>query len=152
MQRLIREARAVRASDLHLKAGQPPTVRVDGALTALPGYDPLDRAECDRLCRELLGAGLPGDGEQDFAVTVEGTRLRVNLFRAQGGVCAAVRLLSDEIPALEALGLPSGAMELKNLSRGIVLVTRADGQRKIHHPRRSFERDQPHPPLPYSYS
>ena len=130
MQRLIREAQIVRASDLHLKAGQPPTVRVDGALTALPGYAPLDRAECDRLCRELLGSELPGDGETDFAVTVEGTRLRVNLFRAQGGVCAAVRLLSDEIPALEALGLPSSAMELKNLSRGIVLVTGQTGSGK----------------------
>ncbi len=130
MQSLIREARAMKASDLHLKAGRPPLVRVDGALTALPGYSPLSREECDRLCGELLDDKLPDTGEEDFALTVEGTRLRVNLFRAQGGICAAIRLLSDEIPELGSLGLPQSAMELKNLARGIVLVTGQTGSGK----------------------
>jgi len=130
MQRLIREARAMKASDLHLKAGLPPTVRVDGALTALPGHGPVSREECDRLCGELLGGELPGSAEADLARTVEGTRLRVNVFRSQGGVCAAIRLLSDEIPKLESLGLPPSAMELKTLARGIVLVTGQTGSGK----------------------
>lgn len=130
MQSLIWEARAMKASDLHLKAGQPPIVRVDGALTPIPGHAPLSRDECDRLCSELLGGGLPNSGEVDLARTVEGTRLRVNLFRAQNGTCAAIRLLSDEIPKLDSLGLPPSAMELKNLVRGIVLVTGQTGSGK----------------------
>jgi len=130
MRQLIRQAKALKASDLHLKAGLPPAVRVDGALTGLPGYAPLSREECDRLCEELLGSRLPGSGELDFARTVEDTRLRVNLFHSQGGVCAAIRLLSDVIPPLDSLGLPPSAMELKNLARGIVLVTGQTGSGK----------------------
>lgn len=130
MQQLIREARAMNASDLHLKAGLAPAVRVDGALRALPGHPALEREECSRLCRELLGGELPPDGELDFARTVEGVRLRVNLFHSQGGICAAVRLLSDRIPALDTLGLPPGAMGVKDLARGIVLVTGETGSGK----------------------
>ncbi len=130
MESLIREARSMKASDLHLKAGQPPLVRVDGALTPVPGHGPLSREECDRLCESLLGRALPQSGEVDLARTVEGTRLRVNLFRAQSGTCAAIRLLSDEIPRLDSLGLPPSAMDLKNLARGIVLVTGQTGSGK----------------------
>jgi len=130
MERLIREARALKASDLHLKAGQPPIVRVDGALRPLDGYPPLSREDCDSLCSQLLGRGLPPSGEVDLAKTVEGCRLRVNLFHAQNGVCAAIRLLSDEIPQLESLGLPPSVLELKDLLRGIVLVTGQTGSGK----------------------
>ncbi len=130
MRHLIREAKAMGASDLHLKAGLAPAVRVDGALAAMPGHPVLTREECDRLCGELLAGDLPLSGELDFARTLEETRLRVNLFYAQGGICAAVRLLSDHIPALDSLGLPPGAMEVKNLSRGIVLVTGQTGSGK----------------------
>lgn len=130
MRELIRQAKAMKVSDLHLKAGLPPCVRVDGALTGLPGYGPLSREECDRLCAELLGEDLPAFGELDFARTVEETRLRVNLFHSQGGICAAIRLLSDVIPPLDSLGLPPSAMELKDLARGIVLVTGETGSGK----------------------
>ncbi len=130
MHQLICQAAARKASDLHIKAGLPPTVRVDGALTPLPGYAPLTREDCDRLCRELYGGELPASGELDLAVTVEGTRLRVNLFHSQGGICAAVRLLSDVIPKLDTLGLPPSAMGLQNLARGIVLVTGQTGSGK----------------------
>ena len=136
MQRLIREARERNASDLHLKAGLPPAIRVDGALTSLPGHPALSRAECDRLCGELLDGKLPDSGELDFARTLEGVRLRVNLFHSQSsgqdesGICAAVRLLNDHIPPLDSLGLPPSAMETKDLGRGIVLVTGQSGSGK----------------------
>ena len=126
MERLIQEARAKKASDLHLKAGQPPLVRVDGALTPLRP-EVLSREDCDRLCSQLLEGDVPSGGDVDLAKTVAGCRLRVNLFRAQSGLCAAIRLLSDQIPQLESLGLPPAALELKNLARGIVLVTGQTG-------------------------
>ena len=129
MERLIQEARAKKAADLHLKAGQPPLVRVDGALTPLRP-EVLSREDCDRLCSQLLEGDVPSGGEVDLAKTVAGCRLRVNLFRAQSGLCAAIRLLSDEIPQLESLGLPPAALELKNLARGIVLVTGQTGSGK----------------------
>ncbi len=130
MRQLIQEAKALRASDLHLKAGVPPAVRVDGALIPLPGRPPIIREECDRLCGELLGEKLPATGEVDFARTLADTRLRVNLFYSQGGICAAIRLLSDDIPKLDSLGLPPSAMDLKDLPRGIVLVTGQTGSGK----------------------
>lgn len=130
VRQLIQQAKALKASDLHLKAGLPPSIRVDGSLTGLPGYGPLSREQCDRLCAELLQGDLPNSGELDFARTVEQTRLRVNLFYSQGGICAAIRLLSDVIPALDSLGLPPSAMDLKNLARGIVLVTGQTGSGK----------------------
>jgi len=130
MQRLIEEAKAAKASDLHLKAGLPPAVRVDGSLRPLPGHPPLTREECGRLCAQLWGDALPATGELDFARTLAGTRLRVNLFYSQGGISAAVRLLSDHIPALDSLGLPPGALGVKDLPRGIVLVTGQTGSGK----------------------
>lgn len=130
MRQLIRQAKSMGASDLHLKAGLPPLVRLDGALSGLPGYGALRQEDCDRLCGELLGGELPDAGALDFSRTVEGTRIRVNLFRAQGSICAAVRLLSDEIPPLDSLGLPPGVAELIHLTRGIVLVAGETGSGK----------------------
>ncbi len=130
MEHLIEKAKLLRASDLHFKAGLPPMARVDGKLIPLPEEPALKAEDCRRLARELRGDELPTTGETDFALTLAGTRLRVNLFYSQGCICGALRLLSDHIPELSALGLPPGAMELSKLRRGIVLVTGETGSGK----------------------
>ena len=57
-------------------------------------------------------------------------RVRINLFRQQGHASAALRLLSDRIPALETLGLPPAVMDFPRIQRGIVVVTGETGSGK----------------------
>ena len=69
-------------------------------------------------------------GEIDLARTIAGVRIRINLFRAQGNVSAALRLLSDEIPPLETLGLPPAVMDFPSMQRGLIVVTGETGSGK----------------------
>lgn len=126
---LLEKAKELHASDLHICYERPPLVRVDGSLIPL-GEEKLTDAECRRLAGELSGHELPETGEEDFAVTMAGTRLRVNLFYVQGHISAAVRILADQIPDLMSLGLPPSVAALTELRRGIVLVTGETGSGK----------------------
>jgi len=73
---------------------------------------------------------LPVCGEVDAARTISGTRVRINIFRQQGHLSAAVRLLYNHIPDISELGLPAVAEELTSLRRGIILVTGETGSGK----------------------
>ncbi len=128
---LVCTSREMNASDLHLVFGLPPMLRIDGSLTPLEGVEPLTDKDCKSLASQLLGSEVElRSGEQDFAVTVSGNRLRVNLFYAQGHLSAAVRLLHSKIPELTTLGLPPAVMDFPNYHRGIVLVTGETGSGK----------------------
>lgn len=125
-------ARDARASDIHLVCGLPPRCRVDGALRDM-GDAPLTPADCEAAARTLAGADFPRleeTGEIDLAATIEGTRCRLNLFRQQGTWSAAIRLLSDRIPAMEDLGLPPAVPGFLEFSRGLVLITGETGSGK----------------------
>jgi twitching motility protein PilT len=129
---LIRQARESGASDIHLIYGLPPMYRVAGQLMPMRQEKMTDE-ECDGLARRLAGDGysqLLKVGELDGAVTMEGVRIRINLFRQQDHTSAALRLLSDRIPALEKLGLPPKIEELTEEERGIILVTGETGSGK----------------------
>jgi len=141
MKYLIETARKEGASDLHLVYGSPPKLRIHGSLRDFPGAAPLTDEDCERYARELLqpdeGGGaedrslkLPACGEADAARTISGTRVRINIFRQQGHLSAAVRLLYNRIPELGELGLPPVAEELTSLRRGIILVTGETGSGK----------------------
>lgn len=128
---LVIAARSANASDLHLVYGLPPMLRIDGSLSPLSDAAVLADKDCVSLASQLLGHELLLErGEQDFAVTIEGSRLRVNLFYSQGHVSAAVRLLHSDIPELSALGLPPAVMSFSGCHRGIVLVTGETGSGK----------------------
>lgn len=129
MIQLLRQAKEMRASDLHLTVGLPPMARVDGSLTPM-NDTPLTEEEGRRLAGKLYGREIPESGEADFAVTLDDTRLRVNLYYSQGHIAAAVRLLADHIPELTSLGLPPSVLSLTELRRGIVLVTGETGSGK----------------------
>lgn len=129
---LIVQASEVGASDIHLICGLPPKYRVAGQLLTMR-EEVLTDQTCDELVRRLAGdeyRELLDVGELDAAATVEGVRIRINLFRQQEHSSAALRLLSDRIPELERLGLPLKVEELADLSRGIVLVTGETGSGK----------------------
>ncbi len=137
MKYLIETAREKGASDLHLVYGSPPKLRIHGSLEDFPGAAALTDADCERYANELLRAGgenlapeIPACGEVDAARTISGTRVRINVFRQQGHLSVAVRLLYNHIPELGELGLPPVAEELTGLRRGIILVTGETGSGK----------------------
>lgn len=132
IQELILEARDAGASDIHLICGLPPQYRVAGALRSMRD-EALTGEACDELVRSLAGDDyklLLEEGELDSAATMGGVRFRINLFRQQGHSSASLRLLSENIPMLEKLGLPPKVEELTELARGIVLVTGETGSGK----------------------
>lgn len=127
---VVADAAGLGASDVHLVCGLKPRVRLDGALRDLPGASPLTEDDCEAMAEFLIGAPMPKTGEVDLAVEIGGRRCRVNLFRRQGRVACALRILAENIPELESLGLPPAVLDFPALRRGIVLVTGETGSGK----------------------
>ena len=135
VEHIIDMARQVGASDVHLVCGLPVKFRLAGRLenAGVDGDAPLSHDDCEQLARRLAGDDfdrIQRIGELDRAETIGGVRVRINLFRQQGHASAALRLLSDRIPALETLGLPSAVMDFPRIQRGIVVVTGETGSGK----------------------
>jgi twitching motility protein PilT len=128
---LLRFAVEHRGSDLHLKAGAPPHVRVDGKLRATP-FDPVTPEDTERIALAITPAAradeLTSTGETDYAFSVTGLgRFRVNVFRQRGSVALVLRRVLVGLPAFESLGLPGSVMRLADEVRGLVLVTGPTG-------------------------
>ena len=132
IEELVNTARSLRASDIHIVCGIPIRLRIDGKLQNLDDRV-MTPENCEAYARELSGAysEIEQIGEQDLALGLEdGTRCRVNLFRQQGRVSAAIRILNDHIPAFEELGLPEQVARFTELKQGIVLITGETGSGK----------------------
>lgn len=133
--RMVAAAAGLGASDLHLRAGEAPTIRRLNQLTPLSDWDALDP---DGMARFLAELGIDADrlhpgrtGECDLGLTIGDRRVRVHAFLAQGEPAAALRLLPPSVPALADLGLPEIVVEtIRGTRRGIVLVTGPTGQGK----------------------
>ncbi|MER3557384.1 MAG: type IV pili twitching motility protein PilT [Thermus sp.] len=132
---LLRAMVQARASDIHLQAGAPPTIRVDGKLRPF-GREPLKPQDLEALVRAILKPEeleeLEYRKEMDFAYTLPGVaRFRCNLLRQRGSLGLVMRVVSEAIPSFEALGLPRGVMEdLGAKERGLILVTGPTGSGK----------------------
>lgn len=91
---------------MHLIAGLPPKCRIDGRIETLTDGG-LTREDCEEYGRQLAGNAadqIEAIGQLDFSASFAGRRLRVNLFRQQAALSAAIRLLSSTIPNLSELG------------------------------------------------
>lgn len=132
---LLEEVVRRRASDLHLQVGLPPTLRIDGSLTPLAGYNALDESAVEALIFAILDSDqqqiLVKDKEFDFSFAF-GTlgRFRVNAFHERGNLAAALRLIPNEIKTVSELGLPPVVLDFANYPRGLVLVTGPTGSGK----------------------
>lgn len=129
---LVRKARTDGASDIHLICGLPPKYRKDGNLENM-SEEVLTQDDCFELSKWLAKDGwkeYEAVGELDAADTYGGNRCRIHIFRQQGVPSVALRLLREQIPKLDTLGLPPAAMNLTNLHKGIVLVTGETGSGK----------------------
>ena len=125
---------AARASDLHLKVGTPPVVRVDGVLYTLdepaPGADQL-RAVVNQLLGDEQRLYFSTHNEIDFAFGVAGlARFRANIFMQRGSPALALRHVPVDVPSLEDLGLPLLVRDLAFTPRGLILVTGRTGSGK----------------------
>lgn len=132
LETIVESARAVGASDVHIAAGLPVRYRIDGQLHDAGG-SALEAADCEELAREAAGddySEIAHMGELDLAATLSGVRCRLNVYRAQGNACLAIRLLADSIPPLSSLGLPPAVADFPRLRKGIVLVTGETGSGK----------------------
>jgi twitching motility protein PilT len=121
-------------SDLLLVAGAPPSLRLDGSLTPLPGA-PLAGDEIEEAVLPALSSAARSryarDSVADVSYKVRGIgRFRLNLHRERGRAAAAIRALPSEPPRLASLGLPPGAEALTRLPRGLVLVGGPTGSGK----------------------
>lgn len=129
----IARARQERVSDVHIVAGLPVRGRVDGRLLDLT-ETPMSWEDCENVGRELAGSRfseIERMGEVDLAKSFPcGVRTRINLFRQQGSLSAAIRLLAERIPELEELQLPPAVSNFENYRTGIVLVTGETGSGK----------------------
>jgi twitching motility protein PilT len=116
-----------RGSDLHVRAGGPPSIRVSGRLQKT-SFPPLDAAACDRAAMGLMEPEhvdvLERMGEVDFAYSEPGVgRFRINVHRQRGSVAIAARLVLPGAPTFGSLGLPSAVERLADEHRGLLLVT-----------------------------
>ncbi|MCH2376675.1 MAG: PilT/PilU family type 4a pilus ATPase, partial [Planctomycetes bacterium] len=124
------------ASDLHIKAGSPPGLRVHGDLKAISPADPLSAEDCQRLVDELLedpemSTRYLENRDLDFSRHLEGiARFRVNLFFQRGSPAAVLRMIPIDVPDLEALNYPPVVKALCNKPRGLCLVTGPTGSGK----------------------
>ena len=122
------------ASDLHLKVGRPPTLRVNGELQPLP-LPPLRPDELTELAKELMTPRqikeFAEQREADFASGVPGMgRFRVNVFQQRGTIAFAFRTVPHHTPLLTELNLPPVVGEIALRPRGLVLVTGVTGSGK----------------------
>ncbi len=131
---LVMAAADVGASDLHLRGGGAPIVRVDGTLAELHSTA-LERAEVASLVLALGAERGPEpereDGTFDLALNLEGgLRLRVHVYETRRGAAIAVRLLPGRIPTLTECGLPPEVAALSEVRRGLVAVCGVTGSGK----------------------
>jgi len=122
------------ASDLHLSADRVPYIRVDGDLMPTD-YPVLDDDTIEKYCKVLLTPKreylLEERNEIDVSYQYGKVgRFRVNIFRARGHLCAALRLVPDKILTFEELNLPLILEEISLERRGIVIITGTTGSGK----------------------
>jgi twitching motility protein PilT len=123
------------ASDLHLTAGSPPVIRVNGRLQRLLEYEKLEPEETRSLIYRIISTeqqkNLETQRNLDFAYSVPGlARFRVNAFFQRESLAAAFRMIPARIRSLEELNMPTQLYGLADNPRGLVLVTGPTGSGK----------------------
>lgn len=125
---------AMKGSDLHISAGLPPVVRVDGELQRLEA-PPLSPDDVETLLFPMLTneqrRKLEQEWELDFSYGIQGlSRFRVNFYKDKGNYAAAFRVVESIVPSFEKLGLPEVVRKTAERPRGLVLVTGPTGSGK----------------------
>lgn len=136
--KLFRMVMKYKGSDLHLKVGRAPSMRLTGTLREMQ-LPPLSESDMERLMFPLLSTRqrtiLEDEGGVDFAHIVTDpdgleTRFRVNLFRQRGKLSLVARRVNNTVPDFENLGLPPVLGEIASHDQGIVILAGVTGSGK----------------------
>jgi twitching motility protein PilT len=130
---LLEEARALKASDLHVVAGRPPLFRIAGELQ--PRGVELSPETVEAMARsvvpERLAQGLAQDGSCDFALDhATAGRFRANVVRQRTGLKVCLRVIPREVPTLASLGLPEAISQATHHHQGLIIVAGPSGSGK----------------------
>jgi twitching motility protein PilT len=123
------------ASDLHLIPGEPPVIRVDGALIKLEEYEVLNAESVlsivDLLMNKEQKEVFDKQEDLDLAYSFkDNARFRINIFRQKGLIAAAFRLIPNRIKTVEELTLPPALLNFVKHKQGLVLVVGPTGHGK----------------------
>lgn len=134
MQDLLMMLMEKKASDLHITAGLPPMLRIDGEVKSTQ-FEKLTPDACQRLIYSLLTDSqkekFEATNELDLSFGIKGVgRVRMNVFRQRGSVGAALRSIPQKMLTFEELNLPQVIYEIMKTNKGLVLVTGPTGSGK----------------------
>ncbi len=124
----------MRVSDLHIKVGTPPAYRIDGNLVKLKGITVTSEMAKQLIYPLLSDEKLSKFKDQysvDCSYRLGSLQFRINVFRENDGICAAIRALSMDIPKVEDIGFPNDVWkDIMNRKHGLVLMTGITGAGK----------------------
>lgn len=121
-----------KASDVHLVVGSKPLIRIDGELSELEDMKPLTSKDMEQMVYPIISEeekeNFIKNKDLDFGYeTQDHTRLRVNLHFERGNIGLVARIISSDIPTMEAINMPKVVYPLLNLKQGLILVTGPTG-------------------------
>ncbi len=134
LEELLAVVIAQNGSDLHITAGQPPVIRVSGSLIPLTQYTPFDAQATEDILRSIVVQNRWSTFENNQAIDLsyafQGTRFRVNGYRAQGTVSLALRLIQEKIRTFAELNLPEALEAFTQRAQGFFIVVGPVGHGK----------------------
>jgi twitching motility protein PilT len=134
IQELLSQMVELRASDIHIKVGRPPLLRVNGDLQPMQ-MAALSAAQVEDLAKQILNErqlqNFELKNEIDTAYNWEGVaRFRANIFRQKGTLSMVMRIIPANVPSLDDLDVPDVYKKIATSERGLVLVTGSTGSGK----------------------
>ena len=131
LNKYFKAAIKTQASDLHLKVGQPPKLRIYGDLKSTTG-ETMTEERIEELVFEILSPAqkefFMDHGTLDFAYEIKHQdRFRINIFRQRGAISLAARRVSSKVPPFESLHLPMVVQKIAETGQGLVLVVGPTG-------------------------
>jgi len=134
LKNLLAQAIQLQASDLHLKSGNPPVLRINGQIVAMD-HQIISPAETRFVARKILGnekfEQFEKRGELEGSYFQEDVgNFRISVYHEKGEVGLAFRVVSTIIPNINSLNLPAGLKNLLDLNSGLILVTGPTGSGK----------------------
>lgn len=134
MDKLLRAAFELKASDIHLTVGVPPVIRINGELKKY-GQDVLKPDDTEGMAKAIISETMWPQfiekGELDFSYGITGvSRFRVNTFFQRSCIALAIRIVPTQIPTIDELELPLILKKISTKPHGLILVTGPTGSGK----------------------